>query len=81
MGLSRDLTARQLAGHSDNTGTAEVVDRVGVRVLPDGRMSRARCGALPGLFGKDLGDVGAVQEGAPQRAHGLEVLVLYRRSR
>jgi hypothetical protein len=40
MGLSRDLTARQLAGHSDNTGTAEVVDRVGVRVLPDGRMTR-----------------------------------------
>ena len=28
MGLSRDLTARQLAGHSDNPGTAEVVDRV-----------------------------------------------------
>ena len=37
MGGSRDLTARQLAGLSDETAWCE---RVRVRVLPDGRMSR-----------------------------------------
>jgi hypothetical protein len=36
MGLSRDLTARQVAGLPDNGS----VIQVRVRVLPDGRMSR-----------------------------------------
>ena len=35
MGVSRDLTARQLAGLADGG-----VEQVRVRILPDGRMSR-----------------------------------------
>jgi hypothetical protein len=37
MGISRDLTARQLAGQSDHRALVEMVR---VRVLPDGRMTR-----------------------------------------
>ena len=81
MEISRDLTARQLAGHSDNTGSAEVVDRVRVRVLPDGRMTRRDAARYLGFSEKTLAMWGAVQERAPQRAHGREVLVLHRRSR
>ena len=50
MGLSSDLTARQLAGHSD----AEVVDRVRVRVLPDGRMTRRDAARYLGFSEKTL---------------------------
>jgi hypothetical protein len=35
MGVSRDLTARQLAGLADGA-----VEQVRVRILPDGRMTR-----------------------------------------
>ena len=38
MGLSRHLTARQLAGQPDRGASA--VETVRVRVLPDGRMTR-----------------------------------------
>jgi hypothetical protein len=37
MGVSRDLSARQMAGLADEAGGCE---RVRVRLLPDGRMSR-----------------------------------------
>jgi hypothetical protein len=38
MGMSRDLTARALAGLPDDAGRS--VEQVRVRVLPDGRMTR-----------------------------------------
>jgi len=37
MGISRDLTARQIAGQPDDGGGME---QIRVRVLPDGRMTR-----------------------------------------
>jgi len=65
LGLSRDLTARQLAGHSDNTGTAEVVDRVRVRVLPDGRMTRRDAARYLGFSEKTLAMWALSKKGPP----------------
>jgi hypothetical protein len=79
--MFRDLTARQLAGHSDNTGSAEVVDRVRVRVLLDGRMTRRDAAHYLGFSEKTLAMWALSKTGAPQRSHGREVLVLHRRSR
>ena len=48
MGVSRDLTARQPAGH------AETVETVRVRVLPDGRMTRGDAARYLGHAPKTL---------------------------
>jgi hypothetical protein len=54
VGISGVLTARQLAGHSDNAGSGEVVDRIRVRVLPDGRMTRRDAARYLGFSEKTL---------------------------
>jgi hypothetical protein len=50
MGISRDLTARQLAGLADGGA----VEQVRVRVLPDGRMAREDAARYLGLGSKTL---------------------------
>ena len=50
MGLSRDATARQLAGLSDGPN----IDQVVVRVLPDGRLSRVDAAKYLGRTPKTL---------------------------
>jgi hypothetical protein len=52
MGLSRHLTARDLAGMPDHQGGA--VEQVRVRILPDGRMSRADAARYLGRAEKTL---------------------------
>ena len=52
MGLSRDLTARQVTGLSD-PGEGSV-DLVRVRVLPDGRMSRKDAARYIGIAEKTM---------------------------
>jgi hypothetical protein len=56
MGLSKDLTARNLAGLADGVpaGLADGVDVVRVRQLPDGRMSRDHAARYLGLEPKTL---------------------------
>jgi hypothetical protein len=55
MGLSRDLTARELAGHSAvSAGSADGIDQVVVRVLPDGRMSQRAAARYLGCSTKTL---------------------------
>jgi hypothetical protein len=49
MGLSRDLSARQLAGLCDGA-----VEQVRVRVLPDGRMTRDDAARYLGCAPKTL---------------------------
>jgi hypothetical protein len=51
MGISSDLTARQLAGHPDHE---EAVEMVRVRVLPDGRMTRSDAARYLGHAPKTL---------------------------
>jgi hypothetical protein len=50
MGISRDLTARQLAGLCDDGA----VDQVRVRILPDGRLTRADAARYIGAAEKTL---------------------------
>jgi hypothetical protein len=49
MGVSRNLTSRQLAGQPDGA-----VEQVRVRVLPDGRMTRADAAHYLGHQSKTL---------------------------
>ena len=49
MELSRDITARQLAGLNDGA-----VEQVRVRVLPDGRMTREDAARYLGVASKTL---------------------------
>jgi hypothetical protein len=51
MGLSRDLSARQIAGLSDDN---EAIERVRVRVLPDGRLDRSNAARYLGCAAKTL---------------------------
>ena len=50
MDLSREVTARQLAGLSDGPH----IEQVTVRVLPDGRLSRAEAAKYLGRSAKTL---------------------------
>jgi hypothetical protein len=52
MGISTDLTARDLAGLPDSHGGA--VEQVKVRILPDGRMTRADAARYLGHATKTL---------------------------
>jgi hypothetical protein len=52
MGLSRHLTARDMAGMPDHQGGA--VEQVRVRILPDGRMNRANASRYLGVAQKTL---------------------------
>jgi hypothetical protein len=55
MGLSRDLTARELAGHSAvSAGSADGIDQDRVRLTPDGRLNRAAAARYLGLTAKTL---------------------------
>lgn len=49
MGVSRDLTARQLAGLGDGA-----VEQVRVRILPDGRMARTDAARYLGVAEKTM---------------------------
>jgi hypothetical protein len=62
---SGDLTARRLAGHSDDIGSAEAVDRVRVRVLPDGRMTRRDAARYLGFSEKTLAMWALSKKGPP----------------
>lgn len=53
MGAPRHQTARQLAGQPDHDGD-EATDRVRVRVLPDGRMTREEAAKYLGHAAKTL---------------------------
>jgi hypothetical protein len=48
MGLSRDLTARELAGHAGG------IDQLVARVLPDGRVNREQAARYLGITPKTL---------------------------
>jgi hypothetical protein len=61
MGVSRELTARQLAGQPDGA-----IEQIGVVVLPDGRMSRADTARYIGCTTQTLAAWAMKKIGPPQ---------------
>jgi hypothetical protein len=70
MGISRDLSARQLAGQPDYSGAdysgAGSVEQIRVRILPDGRMTQADAARYIGLTQKTLANLASQGKG-PRR--------------
>jgi len=54
MGLSRDVTARQIVGLAEAPVSNAAIEQVRVRVLPDGRLSREDAASYIGCAPKTL---------------------------